>query len=450
MARNRKNKVTAVPVAERHSPPADAAPVRQALSSRRPYSVLVGVLCLLVIGGVGWFVLYPQVNASYHWRQAEHAVLDHDFGAAQAHLQRCLEAWPQSGETHFVMARTCRRAGDLAGARTHLDEARRLGWVKELTDLESLLLQAQSGAVRPVESRLRGYLTQGHRDAALIVEALVIGWLEGNFVEDAYRLTSVWLEEHADDWAVRFWHGRVLEAGLRYDLAAEEYARVLERKPGYAAAHLRRAEVLLWKGRYKEALPHFEAYLRHDAHHAAALLGLARCQRVLGSPAETRATLTRLLADHPEDAGGCRLRGQLALDEGHAEEALAWLQRARALGPPDMENCQALATTLRHLQRVDEALAYERQGQQIKKDMQRVEELIKEINTHTQDVSLRYEAGTTLVRLGREQEGARWLASVLLLDPGNQPARKALADCVEKLGDPQLAAYYRRVVETGK
>jgi hypothetical protein len=107
MARSRKNKVAAVPVTERNPLPVDAGAARATLPrSRRPYTLLVGVLCLLVIGGVGWFALYPQVNASYHWRQAEHAILDHDFAAAQAHLWRCLAVWPQSGETHFVMART--------------------------------------------------------------------------------------------------------------------------------------------------------------------------------------------------------------------------------------------------------------------------------------------------------------------------------------------------------
>jgi tetratricopeptide (TPR) repeat protein len=415
--------------------------------SRVKLQIALVVLCLLLIGGVGWLSVYPQLNAAYQWRQAQRAIDDADFRLAQSHLQRCLEVWPQSGETHFLMARTCRRSGDFAGARTHLQEARRLGWLKELVDLESLLIRAQSGMVRPVEATLRGHLTSGHRDATLIVEALVIGWLECNFLDDAHRLTSRWLEEHPEDWQIRFWHGRVLEAGLRYDLAAEEYRQVLEQKPNYSAAHLRRAEVLLWKGRFADALPHFESYLAIDPQNAAALFGLARCQRVVGSPAEAQATVERLLAIDPEHAKGCQLRGQLALDEGHPEEALVWLQRAEALGPPDLETCPALAATFRQLHRPEDGQAYERRARQIKKDFQRMDELTKEIIAHPQEAALRYEAGTVLLRLGRGEEAARWLASVLLLAPNHLAAKKALVDCLQQLGDPKLAAHYRRIGE---
>lgn len=60
-----------------------------------------------------------------------------------------------------------------------------------------------------------------------------------------------------------------------------------------------------------------------------------------------------------------------------------------------------------------------------------------------------YEAGTTLLRLGRPEEAARWLASVLLLDPKHQPAKKALADCLRALGDPKRAGPGRGVVAKG-
>src|SRR5262249_31319281 len=200
---------------------------------------------------------------------------------------------------HFLLARTCRRAGDFAAAGAHLGEAERRGWVAEAVGLERLLLQAQSRAVRAAGPTLRGYLAAGHPEEGLILEALAAGCLQGNFLEEAHRWTSIWVERHPGDWRARLWHGRVLEQGLSYDLAAEQYRRVLERKPGHAEAHLRRGEVLLWRGQYAEALPDLQAYLRGDPHHPAALLGLARCQRCLDPPGAARATLERLLARHP-------------------------------------------------------------------------------------------------------------------------------------------------------
>jgi tetratricopeptide (TPR) repeat protein len=410
---------------------------------------VVTLVCLLLVAGVGWFVVYPEGRAVSDWRQALRAIDEGDFGRARALLERCLEVWPESGETHFLLARTCRRDGDLASARTHLQAARRLGWVQELIDLETLLLRAQSGDVPPVEAELRALLTRGHRDAGLIVEALVIGWLEENFLDDAYRLTALWLNEHPDDWQIRFLRGRVLEAGLRHDLAAEEYGRVLQQKPDHLLAHLRRAEVLFWKGRFREALPHWQRYLEQKPYDADALVGLARCQRVLEPPAVTGATVQRLLSAYPDHPGGCLLRGLLELDEGHDREALPWLQRAEAQGPPDQETLQALATVLRHLGRPQESQAYERRGEQLKKDLQRMDALTKEIIAHPQQASLRYEAGVTLLRLGRGPEAGRWLASVLLLEPNHEAAKKALADYVQTLRDPRRAAASGHVGEHG-
>ena len=41
----------------------------------------------------------------------------------------------------------------------------------------------------------------------------------------------------------------------------------------------------------------------------------------------------------------------------------------------------------------------------------------------------------------------RWFVSALLLDPGHAATKKALADCIQRLGDPQLAAAYQPILE---
>src|SRR5262249_34684840 len=78
------------------------------------------------------------------------------------------------------------------------------------------------------------------------------------------------------------------------------------------------------------------------------------------------------------------------------------------------------------------------------KDRRRMERILnEEVALHPQDAALRYEAGAILLRLGQEQQAARWLVSALLLEPDHQPSKAALADCLEKLGDPKLAGTYR-------
>src|SRR5262249_25517065 len=261
------------------------------------------------------------------------------------------------------------------------------------------------------------------------------------------RWSSRWVEIFPDDSQAHLMRGQVLESGLRYDLAAEEYQQALERKPDMMTAHLRLGEMLRRKGQYTEALSHFQAYLQNEPHDAAALVGLARCQRCLSAPEVALATLDRLFADQQEHAGALLLRGQLELERGNAEGALEWLQRAERLLPQDLDTYQALATALRLLNRKEEAEAYETKRQQIERDLRRMEELTKEIIQRPRDAALRYEAGTVLLRLGQEQQAARWLASALLIDPHHKPTKKSLAVCLPKLGDPKLVEHYRHILQ---
>src|SRR5262249_3902042 len=159
-----------------------------------------------------------------------------------------LEVWPGSGETSFLLARTCRRAGDFDAARSHLREAERLGWDRALVDLERLLIEAQAGMVQPVEQQLRRFLETRPSERKFICEALVQGSLQGNFLDDAYGWCTRWTEYDPSDGQAHLLCGRVLASGLRYDLAAKEYQRALECNPDLIAAHLDLAEMLLRKG----------------------------------------------------------------------------------------------------------------------------------------------------------------------------------------------------------
>jgi tetratricopeptide (TPR) repeat protein len=411
-----------------------------------PFLAAVAVACLAVIGAIGFFVVYPQLVGVYHWRRAGQAIERHDFAQARIHLQPCREVWPNSAETWFLLARTDRRTNDFEAARTDLQRAESLGWAPGLVELERLLLVAQAGFVQAVEAQIRRFFETRRDEQQIILEAMVVGSLQANFLDDAFRWSSRWTEDYPDDCQGHFMRGRVLEAGLRYDLAAEEYQRAVERKPDLMAARLGLGEMLLRTGQYALALPHFQTCLQANPNQTTARLGVARCQRYLSPPEAVLATLEPLFSNNEEHAEAFLLRGQVELERGNSQEALGWLQRAERLLPPELETYQALATVMRLLDRNREAEIYESKRRATERDLRRMEDLTKEIIEHPRDAVLRYEAGTILLRLGQNEQAARWLASSLLIDPHHQPTKDALAACLPKLGDPRLVAEYRHLL----
>jgi tetratricopeptide (TPR) repeat protein len=403
-------------------------------------------LGLAALGAAGAYFVYPFAASAYHEHLARQALERQDLTEARYRLQRSLALRPGRASAHFLLAQTLRREGEFGPAKEHLQGARALGWKEAELRLEEHLTHAQCGVVQPVETSLQLHLADGTGDPQLIFEALVRGCLQCQSVERAYRYSSLWTQRFPDSWHARFWHGRALEQGLRHDLAAEAYGQVLAQQPDHWEAHLRRGEVLRRAGRHAEALAHLETYLRHRPEGPAALLALARCQRALSPPGEARATLDRLFAlpgDHPE---GWLLRGQLELNAGRPGEALPWLEQAAQRIPHDREVNLALSVTLHHLGRPVEAEQYQRRHHEIERDLRRMDELTKEILARPEDVALRYEAGTTLVRLGQDGQAARWFVSALLLHPRHQPTRQALAGCIRRLGDPSLTDAYRTLL----
>lgn len=410
---------------------------------------LAGVvcLCLAIVGSVGVFLIYPLVGSQLALRQARQALAAYDLPRARERLQQGLRLVRDQGEAHFLLARACRLEGDFDAAREHLAEAERLRWAPADVNLERLLLRAQAGLVRSVEKPLRQSLQARPEDAPLILEALVRGTLSANFLDQAYRWGRLWTERCPDDARAHFWNGRILEAAVRYDLAADAYQQALALKPDFVDAQLSRAEVLRLRRRFTEAQPHYEDYLAARPQEVRALVGLARCQRSLGRLAEARTTLERLTDPQAESADSLTLRGQLELDADRPEAALDWLAQALKLAPLDLDAHQAMANALRRLKRDAEAEIHERKKAEIERDLQRLEDVLKAVPAASTDVELRYEAGMLLLRLGHEQQAMPWLVSALLVDRNHKQARQLLGECLRRLGDSRLVRAYQRLLQ---
>ncbi len=434
-------------------------PARRPTLRWKKYAWAGGLVLLLILGGmaasafVPWSgpVRSPEDSAASYWRQAQAALADGDFDRARKHLEHCLEVSPLHAETHFLLARTARRSGDLAGWQRHLKNAEILQWPEKEIALEVVLGRAQAGDVRGAGQRLLPLLDSRHPEKALILEALVKGCLETNRWQEALHWTQVWIEHSPDDWQPFLYRGHACYLSRALKQAIADYHRVLECQEDHAEARLRLADAYLIEGQFELALVQYQAYIQKHPDHPAALVGAANCQFSLGRLEASRATLEQLFAKYQDPstapertlAAGFFLRAKTAVAESDPAEGLTWLRRAEALVPDDRDIVYHLARVLRHLGQADEAAKYEHKLEDLRTQIRRLEDLRKLIKQDPDNVSLCHEAGMLCLRFGRADEAGQWFKSALQLDPNHGPTHQALADFFEKSGDTQRAARHR-------
>jgi tetratricopeptide (TPR) repeat protein len=400
--------------------------------------------------------VYPLCLGFYHADKGRRALDEQDYPLARSHWEQCVQAWPTSAEAHFCLARACRGDGDLVLAGRHLSRAEKLGWPSEATELERLLLRAQLGDVDAVAPPLQKHLDAGHIENHLILEALVLGFIQCNRLHEARLFAALLSNNFPDRWRAHLLLGRVHEQFLRPDLAAGEYRKVLERRPDHSDLRLWLARHLLGTGAAAEALPHFQTYQQARPDDPEARLGIAACQYELGQLPEARDSLEPLLKDPATRARALLLRGKIELDLNGAQAALPWFQQAETLTPGNPEVTNGLAAAWRQLGDADRARPYEERRHKLRQDLAQVEELTRKIGEldknaepaeRDQRVHLRYQLGLVLLRVGDNQRALAWLRSALQEDPQHGPTHQALAEYYQRMGDPEQARSHQRFAE---
>jgi len=404
-----------------------APPAPSRVGRRRLMTVGVAVTAAVVVGVVWWARDKPSADPTLAELQAARADLAASrLPDAQRRLRAVLAQWPHDAETHFLLARACRRADDLAGWQDHLRAAEVLQWSAADIDRERVLADAQTGHFSRAERELDPSGDAGD-DWTLAAEALLKGSLVTYRLDELLTSAQSWIDRRPDDWVPYYHRGDTFRYARLMARAADDYRRVLERYPDHPLARLRLAGVLMVDGRFEEARQEFEAYLTGHPVNPEALAGLANCQFNLSQPEGARATLDRLFAVRPDDPAGCYLRAQLDL-QSDPQSALEWLARAERKAPRETDITSALIRALTQLGRHDDAACYQHRLEDLRTEFLALDDARRAVRRDPDNPALRFDAGERCVRLGRDQEAANWFNSVLALDPGHAVARRALAD----------------------
>jgi tetratricopeptide (TPR) repeat protein len=364
----------------------------------------------------------------HHLRAAEKDIDHWKFASAHAHLVHCLTIWPNDPDTVFLAARTARRARLYNEAQEHLERYQALRGLTDDYNLELAMLQVQRGEMGEGEYYLRSHIDPQHPDAALALEAMAQGLLKTGRLTTLVECTDLWLSVRPEETHALYYRGLAFELVGNYKEAAEAYRRSVDADPANMESQLRLGDLLL--EHFHEpanALDHFTRAAEEDPDNPTVRLGIARSRRQLGDRDEARRLLDELLTDHPDLPQALAERGMIALQDDQLDRAEAWLRKAVELAPDDKDALFTLISCLEEQDNVEEARRFREKLITVEGDLRRLEELLRQLANAPDNADQCAELAGIYLRYRKDDEGLRWLARALQINPKHEEATKLLS-----------------------
>ena len=169
----------------------------------------------------------------------------------------------------------------------------------------------------------------------------------------SYQLMKQLVQAAPDSYWVHLANAQVQESLQRYDLAQQEYRKVIELNPNAAGAHYGLGRAILGNSKdpqgIDEAAREFERELALSPENAIAEFELGEIARERGQLDRARAHLLRAVRYNQDFFEAQVALGRLLLKEGKAREAIAHLEVASHLEPRDKLSHYLLASAYKSL-----------------------------------------------------------------------------------------------------
>ena len=169
----------------------------------------------------------------------------------------------------------------------------------------------------------------------------------------SYSLMKQLLHAAPDSYWVHLANAQVQESLQRYDLAQQEYRKVIELNPNSPGAHVGLGRAILGASKdpqaINEAAREFERELALSPENAVAEFELGEIAREHGQPDKAREHLLRAVRNNPDFFEAQVALGRLFLKEGKSREAIAHLEVAVRLDPRDKLSHYLLASAYKSL-----------------------------------------------------------------------------------------------------
>jgi tetratricopeptide (TPR) repeat protein len=406
----------------------------------RPKGTIVVVACLFA-GLCGWAGV--ELWCLYHYNAAARAFEEDRLADARSDIEACLRFWSGRTKAHLLAARIERLSGGFKQAAEHLKKCRDLEGMTETTQLEWLLIRAQSGEIADVESGLRQLIERDHPQSHFILTALARGFVDDSRYHAAYGCLNRLLRQRPNDIRALHWRGWAREHLGDMPGAAEDYGRVLELAPERWAVRLRLLETLLHNKNTAAVTEHAEILARSHGDDPEVRVALARCRMLKGEDAEARDILDRLISEHPQMGWALYYRGKV--EDSDAAAAEAWYRRALEADPGLSEARFALYFNLQRQGKKAAATTQLADYKAMEEKAKELTEVLLLLERSPKNVELLTNAGTLFLQVGNEQMGQQFLYKALDADHRYKKAHEILGRYFETKKNAERASYHLRM-----
>jgi len=384
------------------------------------------------------------------WRLqlAAAAQREEDFELAASYLAAAHRLNPNHPRLHLLLARNHRRQGDTERFRWHLARALDSGCDPEAVYREETLMLAQLGRLRDAGPKLAELLQDPRGDHREIGRAFVIGYLLNLRIEDAERMLNSWELDYPNDVTPHLLRGYAYESISQLRKAEQAYRRGLEIAHDQLDLQIRLAHVLMELRDLDAAREVLEG--GRSAEHLGDprwLAVAARFEHNAGNFTRAKTLLDDLLAREPDNFEARSLLGSIALNEQDFARAIDLLAAAAHQRPWDTKVRYELAKAFQAAGRGDEATPHFDYVAAAEQPLNEMEELLERIMMQPDDPEPRFRVGSILLEFGSPDDAAKWLRSVVELDPQHAAAHAKLADYYQATGELEWAARHRRQAE---
>jgi tetratricopeptide (TPR) repeat protein len=414
--------------------------------SKNPWRWLV-YLAILVAFGIGSWITFQEVRARSEYNQALAFIEKREYSQAISHLEKCFSYWSSDGEVAYLLARTARRAKDLAKAEEYLTKATKLNWVEPAIQLEKALIQAQKGQLRLVEEMLVRHIRNQHPDSLLILETIAPLYVRSFSAQLGKELLEKWMELDPNNPQPFVDFAEVATRIGSQTLAIQALQKGLEKNSESYEIHIHLAALYLDNQKGENAKPHIDWLIGHKPEEFEVRFLKLQCDLLLNRLEEASTLVDQLLKEQSQNARLCYIRGKLDLDAQRTQKAEEWLRKAYQLMPYDLTTLYNLALCLEANQKTEEAQQLRKKFAEVEEELTRASKLMREIVEEPGKVQPRIELAQILMKTQQAKEAEGWLLTALEINPRNTKTHEALIQCYEKMNNSKQAAIHREILE---